>query len=192
MINALYEPFPDTIEAEGIVYPVITDFREWFRFADMLADKDLSADEQLLLLTNWLLEPPKRITRELVNAVFGFYRAAALEPEPLYEDDEEEEQPSRPPVFSWKYDARFVLGDFRRYYSIDLLSEEYMHWWEFRCLFAALPDDSQCQKRMAYRAADLSRIKNEAERQRIARIQQRIALPFEVDEDMIGAALGGM
>ena len=192
MINALYEPFPEEIEVDGIAYPIVTDFREWFRFADMLADEELEKEEKLYLMTQWLPEAPEEITSELVNAVFGFYRADALKPDSLESDDEEEtEQPKRPPVFDWKYDATFIIGDFRRYYGIDLLSVEYMHWWEFRCLFDVLPDDSQCQKRIGYRSTDLSQIKNEAERKRIARIQQRIALPFEMDEDDIAAIFEG-
>ncbi len=191
MINALYEPFPEEIEAGGIAYPIETDFREWFRFADMLGDRELSTEEKLCLMTEWLLEVPEKITDELVNAIFGFYRADGLKPDlPEYDEDEEpeeREQPKRPPVFDWKYDAAFILGDFRRYYGIDLLFLEYMHWWEFRCLFDALPDDSQCRIRIDYRSKDLSQIKNESERKRIARIQRQIALPFEMDEDDMAA-----
>ncbi len=195
MINALYEPFPEEIEADGITYPIVTDFREWFRFADMLADQELTKDEKLYLMTEWLLEAPEKITPELVNAVFGFYRADGLKPDPPEdnedEESEEQEQLKRPPVFDWKYDAAFIIGDFRRYYGIDLLSAEYMHWWEFRCLFAALPDDSQCRIRIDYRSKDLSQIKNESERKRIARIQRQIALPFEMDEDDMAAIFEG-
>jgi hypothetical protein len=89
-------------------------------------------------------------------------------------------------VFDWKYDAKYLLADFRRYYGIDLLTAE-MHWWEFRSLFAALPDDSLCQKRIAYRSADLSRIKDSKRRAEIARIQQQIALPYEMTDDEISA-----
>lgn len=195
MINALYEPFPEEIEANGITYPIVTDFREWFCFADMLADRKLSPEDKVYLLTKWLTEPPDKITSELVNAVFGFYRADGLKPDPPeYDEDEEadeQEHSKRPPVFDWKYDARFLIGDFRRYYGIDLLSVEYMHWWEFRCLFDALPDDSQCRKRIDYRSVDLSQIKNEAERKRIARIQRQIALPFELDDEDMAAIFEG-
>lgn len=193
MINALYEPFPEEIRADGVSYPIETDFREWFRFGDMLADRELDNEDKIYLMTEWLYEAPEEITSELVNAVFGFYRANGLKPDPpeYDDDDEKEEQPKRPPVFDWKYDAVFILGDFRRYYGIDLLSVEYMHWWEFRCLFNALPDDSQCQKRIDIRSTDLSRIKDEARRQQIAKIQRQIALPFEMDEDDMAAIFEG-
>lgn len=196
MINPLYEPFPETVKADGHDYPIITDFREWFRFAEMIADKELSSEEKLMLLAGWLYEPPELITKELTEAVLSFYKAAQLEPDPPASDDDEDEEEQevsvRPPVFDWKIDAKYIIGDFRRYYGIDLFSVGYMHWWEFRCLFAALPDDSQCQKRMAYRSIDLSTIKDPKEQARIARIQRSIAIPFEYDDDMIGAALGGM
>lgn len=193
MINALYEPFPEEIRIGKTVYPIVTDFREWFRFADMLADEELTKKEKLYLMVDWLLKTPETITSELVSAVFTFYNAKALKYDPLEVDDEEERaaHPKHPPVFSWKYDATFIIGDFQRYYGIDLLSVDYMHWWKFRCLFDALPDDSQCQKRISYRSADLSQIKSETERRKIARIQQMIALPFEMDEDDMAAIFEG-
>lgn len=195
MINALYEPFPEEIRADGVSYPIETDFREWFRFGDMLADRELDNEDKIYLMTEWLYEAPEEITPELVKAVFGFYRADGLKPDPTersdHEDPEENVQSKRPPVFDWKHDAAFILGDFRRFYGIDLISVEYMHWWEFRCLFNALPDDSQCRIRIDYRSKDLSQIRNESERKRIARIQRQIALPFEMDDDDMAAIFEG-
>ena len=52
---------------------------------------------------------------------------------------------------------------------------------------AALPDDSVCQKRIAYRSADISKIKDDAERHRIMEIQRRIAIPYEMTDDEISA-----
>lgn len=194
MINPLYEEFPESIEADGRSYGIVTDFREWIRFSDMLGDKDLTDEEKLYLLTNWLTEAPRSITSNLVDALFAFFRADALNPDPVQDDDddepEEEPQPKRPPVFDWKYDAKFLIGDFRRYYNIDLLTAE-MHWWEFRCLFAALPDDSQCRTRIGIRSADLSKIKDRDRRNQLAVMQRLIALPFEMDDDDVAAIFEG-
>lgn len=192
MINALYEPFPESIFVDGTEYPIITDFREWFRFADMAADTELSNRDKLLMMTQWLLEPPEQITSELVTALCDFYRAKALEREmPEYEDDEDEEYTSAAlPVLSWKIDAPYIIGDFQRYYGIDLLTAE-MHWWRFRILFSALPDDSQMMKRIGYRSVDIGQVKSESERKRIMKMKQLYALPFELDEDDIGAVFGG-
>lgn len=192
MINALYEPFPESILVDGTEYPIITDFREWFRFADMAADTELSNRDKLLMMTQWLLEPPEQITSELVTALCDFYRAKALEREmPEYKDEEDEEYTSVAlPVLSWKIDAPYIIGDFQRYYGIDLLTAE-MHWWRFRILFSALPDDSQMMKRIGYRSVDIGQVKSESERKRIMKMKQLYALPFELDEDDIGAVFGG-
>lgn len=194
MINALYEPFPEHITVEGESYPILTDFREWLRFADLMRDQNINKSDKVYMLVNWFESPPKKITAEAVNALFDFYYARDLEPD-AEEDEEEgeaEEIVIRPPVFDWRIDSRYILGDFRHYYGIDLIGIEYLHWWKFRCLFTALSDDSQCQKRMAYRGIELGSIKNDKERARIARIQRSIAIPYECEDDMIGAAFGGL
>lgn len=158
----------------------------------MAADTELSNRDKLLMMTQWLLEPPERITSELVTALCDFYKAKALEREmPEYEDDEDEEYTSAAlPVLSWKIDAPYIIGDFQRYYGIDLLTAE-MHWWRFRILFSALPDDSQMMKRIGYRSVDIGQVKSESERKRIMKMKQLYALPFELDEDDIGAVFGG-
>lgn len=195
MINALYEPFPESITVDGQGYQLLTDFRDWIRFADMIHDTEINEYDKVQMLTLWFKTAPSRMTAEMVDALFDFYYATDLEPDADYEDDDEdtaEDAVIKPPVFDWRIDSRYILGDFRHYYDMNLLSIDYLHWWEFRCLFAALPDDSQCQKRMAYRSIDLGSIKNDQERNRIARIQRSIAIPYENEDDMIAAAFGGL
>lgn len=193
MINLLYEPLSDTITANGTEYTVLTDYREWLRFADLIRDKSIDDRVRLSLLAQWLDPLPELITADIVSALFDFYKAAALDPDPpeVEDDDAEpEDNTAKPPVFDWCIDAKYIIGDFRRYYGIDLLSVEYLHWWHFKALFAALPDDSVCQKRIAYRSVNLGTIKDDKERARIARIQRSIAIPYECEDNMIAAAFG--
>lgn len=193
MINILYDPLPDSIFTAGGKHDIITDFRDWLRFADMLADKELSAYDKLSCMAYWLCNPPDIITSEIVNELLSFYSASNSDSSTEHKKgtSEENEKINKPPVFSWKIDAPYVLGDFRRFYNIDLLSTEYMHWWEFKSLFNALPDDSNCHKRIIYRGTNLSEIKNASERERIRRIQRQIALPFEYSDEDIGDIFGG-
>lgn len=192
MINMLYEPLPDTVTADGIEYTVLTDYREWLRFADLIRDKSIDDRVRLSLLAQWLDPLPELITADIVTALFDFYKAAALAPDPpeVEDDAEAEDDAAKPPVFDWCIDAKYIIGDFLRYYGIDLLSVEYLHWWHFKAFFAALPDDSVCQKRIAYRSVNLGTIKDDKERARIARIQRSIAIPYECEDDMIAAAFG--
>lgn len=188
MINLLYEPFPETVFADGISYPVRTDFRQWMHFADVISEKEITEEKKCYCMANLLKRPEQKLTEHVINALFDFYHARALEPDSSEDEEEEcqQERPVRPPVFDWKFDGKYILADFRRYYAINLLSVNYLHWWEFRTLFFALPDESHCQKRINYRSADLSKIPDDAERKRVARIQKAFALPFELDDNMIG------
>lgn len=189
MINPIYEGFPDFVTVEGKPCRIITDFREWIRFADMINSRDISDWDKIMLMSSWLDEP-QIMTRSVVEALFAFYRADDLFRVDVPADEESGEErpaPIRPPVLDFCIDAKHLMGDFLRYYNIDLTSCE-MHWWKFRCLLAALPDDSQVQRRIALRSTDAGSIKDAEKRRRILKAQRQIAIPFEYDDDMIAAA----
>lgn len=188
MISLLTQDLPCSVEVAGVALDVRTDFRDWIRFALLLSDKEITDRDKLSLLPCWFVSPPEIFTALHLMALRGFYAASELDPD---RDAGEEEEPyPGPPCFDWQYDARYVLGDFRHYYGIDLMQES-LHWWAFRALFTALPPESRCMERIYYRTADLSLL-SEGERKRIRRIRAAIALPFEMSDEMIGAALGGL
>ena len=192
MINILYEPFPDSINADGKEYRILTDFREWLGFAEMLADKTITPEEKASLCGMWTDPESETVTAGMINGMIGFLRGDALEPDPPeQEDDEIADEPElpKPPVLDFCIDARFILGDFRRFYNIDLLRVEYLHWWEFLSLLRALPDESMTMRRIGYRSTDLNDIPDKRQRALIAKIQRQIALPFELDDEMIGAMM---
>ena len=37
-MNILYEQFPEEVKVNGEYYPIVTDFREWIRFAELVED----------------------------------------------------------------------------------------------------------------------------------------------------------
>lgn len=191
MISLLYEPLPCCIHADGREIPVLTDFRAWLQFLGLAGDKVLTAEDKAAALGWWLAEPAP-VTREVVRGLCDFCKAAALEPDPDEDVPEPEEPEFCPPTWDWQIDGKYVLGDFRRYYGIDLLRVDYLHWWEFRALFAALPAESQSMHRIDIRGMDLSKIKDKDTRQHYRDMQRRIALPFEMDDEAIGAAFATM
>lgn len=183
MMNLLFEPLPKTITADGKEFPVVTDFREWIRFSAMLKDAELSEKEKLQFMLLYV-DGVEWVSKNLIDALFSFYRADDLEFKKVNLQKESPRTPlKKPPLFDWEIDAKYVLGDFRRYYQIDLIRVDYLHWWEFRSLFDALPDESNCQKRVAYRAMNLSQIRDKNERKRIAKIQREIAIPYLTEEE---------
>ncbi|MBR0483937.1 MAG: hypothetical protein IJJ69_04055 [Oscillospiraceae bacterium] len=188
MINPFYEPFPDAVTICGRVCPVVTDFRDWLRFADLLSDDSVPAQILPVLAGNWFLCPPAVLTRAHFHALLDFYQAKALRPE-REPENMPESAPHKPPVFDWKLDAPFLIADFRQFYQTDLLHISFLHWWEFLTLFRGLPQKSQSKERIYYRGCDLNQIHDRHERERILKIRRTIALPFSMSDEDIGAAM---
>ena len=186
MINLLYEPFPDAVTVSGRSCPVVTDFRDWMKFTDLLSD-DSVPDEALPLLTvHWFLRPPAVCTRAHFDALLDFCQAREIMPE---QNQTSEPALRKPPVFDWKLDAPFLLADFRQFYQIDLLHIPFLHWFEFLSLFRGLPQNAQSKERIYYRGCDISQISDKHERDRILKIRQMIALPFSMSDEEIGSAM---
>ena len=49
-MNLLYDAFPETVQVDDVSYAVYTDFRNWLRFFDMMADEAYTAKEKFLAI----------------------------------------------------------------------------------------------------------------------------------------------
>ena len=173
-MNLFYEDFPDAVSICGRSCPVVTDFRDWLRFTDLLSDGSVPAQILPLLTVNWFLQPPAIPTRAHFDALLDFCQAKALQSEQKQEQEQNSEpSPRKPPVFDCKLDAPFLLADFRQFYQIDLIHIPFLHWFEFLSLFRGLPQNSQSKERIYYRGCDLNQIHDKYERERILRAHFR-------------------
>lgn len=188
MMNLFYEPLPDSVPVGGSDLAILTDFRDWLKFGDMLRDDELRPEDKLDLMRAWFVEPPDVLTAEMFQALRDFCETRALDREPDADADEEPAHPNRPPTFDWTMDAGCVIADFRRYYQLNLFSAGYLHWWEFLTLVRALPDESQTFRRISIRSQDLSKIKDPERRRALMEAQMRIGIPFEMDDYAIADA----
>ena len=57
-------------------------------------------------------------------------------------------------AYCFEQDADYIYAAFLSCYGIDLTDRD-MHWWKFRALFRALPQECELVKIMGYRTADL-------------------------------------
>ena len=48
-MNIFYEEFPSDLAVNGNSYEVVTDFREWIKWLDMLSDEELTGNEKIYL-----------------------------------------------------------------------------------------------------------------------------------------------
>ena len=49
-MNLLYETFPETVKLYGVEREIVTDFKDWLRFIDMIRCDGLSQDEKMTLM----------------------------------------------------------------------------------------------------------------------------------------------
>lgn len=201
-MNVFYEELPEALEINGREYPVITDFREWIRFSDMLKS-DIPPKFKLEFLSEMFLEEvPDLYTEdgieEAMDAITSFLSLSGTEFPDISSDEanseeeseevEYEEQRVKKAIY-YEQDAPYIISAFRREYQIDLLSVPYMHWWEFRMLLDGLSEESQIKKRIYWRTCDVSKM-DKKERREILKIRRSITIPEEeyVSDEDIGNA----
>lgn len=173
-MNILYERFPESVKVNGEYYPVITDFREWLRFAELVEDDSVPWQIKCRSLLQWYTD---RIPDDIEAAIYAlgdFFTCKKMYKEDS--EEEEEEQKRIKPVFSFSEDAGCIYAAFREAYGIDLQKVNYMHWFEFRSLFDWLPDNTEIKQRIMYRSIDPGTIRDKDERKRIKKIQRAVAL----------------
>ena len=68
-------------------------------------------------------------------------------------------KPSR--LYDYDQDAERIFASFWAVYGLDLNAVPYLHWWKFRAMFDALPDDSAIMRAIYWRGVDTSKLKGE-------------------------------
>lgn len=79
------------------------------------------------------------------------------------------------PAFDYRCDAPYIVAAFQQAYGIDLTREK-LHWFRFRALFAALPEETLMAKIMSWRTMDLDDYDGKM-REHYADLKERFALP---------------
>ncbi len=174
-MNILYEQFPEEVKVNGEYYPIVTDFREWIRFTELVEDDSVPWRIKCGLLLQWYLDQVPEDIEAAIYALGDFLMCKRMYQDDL-EDEEEGQQKRGKPVFSFSEDAGCIYAAFREAYGIDLQQIDYMHWWEFRSLFDWLPDSTEIKQRIMYRSIDPGTIRDKDERKRIKKIQRAVAL----------------
>ena len=192
-MNIFYEELPDCINVNGVPYKVITDFREWIRFSDMIAS-DIPADLKAEFLMEMFLEDaPKMYSKQdmdaVVDGIVQFLTMSELN-FPVLEENKPDQNGQKKKAIYYEYDAPCIISAFWQDYGIDLLDIEYMHWWKFKMLLDGIAENRQIKERIYYRTVDVRQIKDRKEVSRIMRIRRRITIPEQelLSDEEIGNA----
>lgn len=174
-MNLLTDDLPRSVEIDGKDYPIVTDFRNWIRFFELIEDEKLSDSQRLRIAMLWFTEETPEATEEAWEALLSFALCKDI-PKSGKKSSDNAGKDAAAPCFSWSYDAPFILGAFWQTYGIDLLSCN-IHWYEFFALFQALPDDVPLKQRIALRQMKTADIKDRERRKQIRAAQKSIAIP---------------
>ena len=168
-MNILLDKLPQSVEVDGSVFDLVTDYRAAVKFSLMIEKGEGDIFKLCEPFFPHGLPMDKRELERMTEAVLYFYRAGEEEKETV-----EVIGRSSEPAYSFDVDKDAIYADFWRYYSIDLSSEP-LHWWMFKSLLMGLPEDSNFKQRIYYRKCNLKDLPKK-ERQRISKIRNEIKI----------------
>lgn len=114
-----------------------------------------------------------RVFVELWQGVIDFYLAGEQAAEPAAAKPAS--RPDTGPAFDYRCDAPYIVAAFQQAYGIDLTTAK-LHWFRFRALFAALPEDTLMAKIINWRTLDLADYEGSM-REHYTALKERFALP---------------
>lgn len=161
------DSLPETVTVSGKEYPIYTDFRDWIRFDGLMRDQTISDRQRAAVMLDWYKDELPPPASPVYEALFGFYLCGSCSQKTDGKQTKE--------VFSLEQDLQMVYAGFIQSYQINILSIDYLHWWEFRALLDGLPEDTKLSKVMGYRAVDLSKVPK-SERSRYQELKRLFAL----------------
>ena len=191
MSSILLDALPETVEVDGREFFIDTDFRTCIIFEKVLMQHGKDEDLVQNVLSLFYPEEAPPDMGKAIAEIMNLYRCG--EPEKSATSRKNGEVSLRPKlIYDYEYDAPYIYAAFLSQYGIDLNAIDYLHWWKFQALFKGLESHTKIVEIMGYRAADVGKITNKKERERISKLQRIYAIPqsFTVEEKvaMAGAA----
>ena len=184
--NFLVDRLPDTVMVGGVEVSIQTDFRTGIRFTLLMQDDTLnkSVRIELMLAAYYGRNASGGVLRnwqEAIGQALWFYKSGRPERPRAQRSDDDNTQDGK--SYDFEYDGSLIYAAFREQYGIDLLDIEYLHWWKFKALFAALSDATEFIKVVGYRSIELTDKMTSEDRARYSRLKKIYALPDNRTEE---------
>lgn len=176
-MNILTEKLPDSLTIGGRKYRIDTDYRTGIKLEQLLMDDGIPPEDKLLrakTLYFHTIFPPTEFDEEMVAELIWFYRCG--------KDEKKEVKSAHDRVYDFGYDSKWIFAAFKEQYNIDLTNEN-MHWWEFRALFDALSEDTEFVKIMGYRAIKISGKMSTSQKRFYQKMKRMHKLPVPKEEE---------
>lgn len=172
-MSILTQTLPKGIVSHGHYYAINTDFRTWLKFSELVSDKRIppfKKAERIIELCYKDRLPDS--FDDAMTALMEFYAPKAAAKKCGRSGKKEAR------VFSFSEDADLIYAAFLSEYGIDLCRTE-LHWWQFRALFSALPQDCRLMQVVGFRSTDPGEIKDSKKRSFYRKMRRLYALGQE-------------
>lgn len=184
-MNLLIDGLPDTVEIAGEQVRIETGFRTGILFEELILDEGMDDVEKLrtvleLYYPDYDFAP--EVVPEAVNAAMWFYRCGEEITQGNGSGSAED------PSFSYEYDADYIYAAFLSSYGVDL-ARATLHWWQFRALFRALPEDTQFMKIIGYRSMKIPNNLTKDQKRHYQKMKELYRLPLSAERQKLESDL---
>ena len=138
---------PETLDADGVAYPVNGDFRVALKIFRLLDDPDI-ADRHKPALACGLFYPGD-VPPDGMRLMLEWLSPG---------DKSRRRDPNAPPM-DFEFDADVMYASFLQQYGIDLLRVERLHWYAFLTLLRGLGEGTALSARLYVRGRDTSKLR---------------------------------
>lgn len=184
-MNIITDGLPDCVEIGGEIFYINTDFRVWVKI-ELLFSDDVPEGYRLPLALGLAFDVIPENKEEAAEALLAFYSGGKITEKKASGKRKKPRKNRR--IYSFEYDSEYIYAAFMQAYGIDLADVK-MHWFKFKALFAALPDECLMSKIMGWRALEITKDMPEASRKRYAELKETYRLPLsQTEEEKIRAA----
>lgn len=184
-MNIITDGLPDCVEIDGGTFYINTDFRVWVKI-ELLFSDDVPEGYRLPLALGLAFDVIPENKGEAAEALLAFYSGGKITEKKPSGKKKKSRRNRR--IYSFEYDSEYIYAAFMQAYGIDLADVQ-MHWFKFKALFAALPDECLMSKIMGWRALEITKDMPEASRKRYAELKETYRLPLsQTEEEKIRAA----
>lgn len=180
--SLICDRLPSSITVGGISYKLITDFRRWILFTELLETEldGLTVADCAAMLVCPAIRSALRKDRSLAEEFIREAGCFALCGDALFtsENNAKHAQSSSKnmPVFDFEIDSERIFASFMAVYGIDL-NEINMHWWKFMALLRCLPRDCAFMQTVELRSIDVTKIADDGLRKQLRRARAAVRLP---------------
>jgi hypothetical protein len=168
------DKLPTSIEIDGQLHEINTDFRNCLKIILVFEDDDLTMQEKQFLMLNLLYKNIPCNLESATKAAIKFLNCGEIFSENIKGNER---------LYSFNKDSKYIYSGIRQSHNIDLEQIEYLHWWKFALLFIDLREECFFNKIVYLRSQKVKGKLTKEERELYYSLKDIVDLPEKFEEE---------